>query len=189
MKRNRKLGLDTDIEKMKELYQQGYSMVLIAKMLGIGDSTVGFHIRQLGLSRTKKEACQLASRMGRFSNRRAEKASNWKGGHPKPRNGYIFTYIPNHPRATPTKPYVQEHILVWEKAHNRFLPADWVVHHLNGVKGDNRPRNLLALPRRTHHSKLIELALKQRIRELESEVRIVEEALDNHQAIFRISEH
>jgi len=188
MKRNRVYKLKADVEKIKELYQQGYSMIPIAKRLGIGKSTVAYHLQRLGLSRTKSQAIKLAFETGR-KNHWAENHPRWKGGQRKPRNGYIFTYIPGHPRTTSTNPYVQEHILVWEKANNKALPEGWVIHHLNGVKGDNRLKNLLALPRRKHHSKMIELALKQRIRELEAEVKIVEEALDNRQAIFRISEN
>ena len=189
MKRKRKYGPKTDVEKIKELYMQDYSIVPIATMLGIGKSTVSFHVKRLGISRTKSEAGQLASKMGKFRNRKAENHPNWKGGQPKPRNGYIFIYAPEHPRASPEKPYVQEHILVWEKAHNRPLPNDYVIHHINGIRNDNRPRNLLALPKGKHHGKMLELELKKRIRELEAEAKLVERAFDEHQAIFRISEN
>lgn len=65
-----------------------------------------------------------------------------------------------------TKP---EHRWVWEE-HNGEMPENWVVHHKNGLKGDNRIENLIALPRGKHHSKLLELDLKERIRALESQL-------------------
>ncbi len=49
---------------------------------------------------------------------------------------------PGHPRAREKSPYVFEHILVMEQIVGRHLERDESVHHLNGVKDDNRPENL-----------------------------------------------
>lgn len=46
------------------------------------------------------------------------------------------------PRARPKSPYVFEHILVMEEMLGRHLLGDESVHHLNGVKADNRAENL-----------------------------------------------
>lgn len=43
-----------------------------------------------------------------------------------------------------------EHRVVWEKVNNKQLPKGWVVHHLNGVKDDNRPENLVGMPKASH---------------------------------------
>jgi hypothetical protein len=69
-------------------------------------------------------------------------------------------------------PYRAEHILVWEEAHGKPLPKGWVVHHLNGIKDDNRPENLLALSRGAHHKHPFPSIepYQARIRELEMEV-------------------
>jgi HNH endonuclease len=48
---------------------------------------------------------------------------------------------PKHPRASRTG-YVFEHILVIEQRLGRFLHEDESVHHLNGVRDDNREENL-----------------------------------------------
>ena len=75
-------------------------------------------------------------------------------------------WAPDYPRAT-SNGYVREHIMVWEKA-NGPLPDEHIVHHLNGLRADNRIENLAALMRSEHKSwTLIEL-LHVRIRDLEA---------------------
>lgn len=50
--------------------------------------------------------------------------------------------IPDHPRARNNNLYVFEHILVMEDVLGRYLFLDENVHHVNGIKDDNRPENL-----------------------------------------------
>jgi len=89
---------------------------------------------------------------------------NWKGGRIKS-SGYIFVYRPEHPRAN-RDGYVREHILVWEESHGKPLPKGWIVHHLNGEKDNNQPKNLKGLPNKKHY--LVLQAKAKRIQELEA---------------------
>lgn len=61
---------------------------------------------------------------------------------------------------------VAEHRYLWEKAYKKSLPKGWIVHHLNGLPGDNRIENLVAMPRTDHETHMINI-LKARIRKLE----------------------
>jgi hypothetical protein len=45
--------------------------------------------------------------------------------------------------------YIGEHVIVWEAAHGPVLP-NHQVHHLNGVRDDNRLENLVCLTRQEH---------------------------------------
>lgn len=51
-------------------------------------------------------------------------------------------WAPDHPRAVGKTKYVFEHILVMEEMLGRHLFPDENVHHINGVRDDNRPENL-----------------------------------------------
>lgn len=66
---------------------------------------------------------------------------SWKGGRIKSTHGYICVKNPNHPKAMGSG-YVYEHIVVAERTAGRSMLPGEVVHHLNGVKSDNRPENL-----------------------------------------------
>jgi len=88
------------------------------------------------------------------------------------RTGYIRVYKPTHPKSG-VNGYVFEHILAWEDAHGQPVPDGWIVHHLNGIKNDNRPENLVAMSSHSHHQVLGEKAkririLEKRIKELET---------------------
>lgn len=51
-------------------------------------------------------------------------------------------FMPDHPRAHTASRYVMEHILVMENKLGRELLSKETVHHINGIRNDNRPENL-----------------------------------------------
>lgn len=71
---------------------------------------------------------------------RGEGAGNWKGGRIF-RDGYIFLYAPDHPRANHKK-YIGAHRLAMEAHIGRYLLPKETVHHINGHRDDNRIENL-----------------------------------------------
>ncbi len=94
-----------------------------------------------------------------------DKHPRWRGGRSSGGGGYIKIMRKEHPRAD-IYGYVLEHIFVWEEANDKLLPAGWVIHHLNGIRDDNRPKNLMALPNMKHNRIL--QAKAKRIQELEA---------------------
>lgn len=72
-----------------------------------------------------------------------DKHWKWNGGKTINRNGYVMRHAPDHPDVQGTKrTYVLEHRLVMEQKLGRRLLRGEYVHHINGIRTDNRPENL-----------------------------------------------
>lgn len=86
-----------------------------------------------------------------------ENSPTWKGGR-LIYNGYVIVSIPKDspyaPMAQKTKRgrlRIFEHRLVAAQKLGRLL-EDWeVIHHINGIRDDNRPENIDVLPNHTVH--------------------------------------
>jgi hypothetical protein len=83
---------------------------------------------------------------------KGDKHYNWNNGKTFHAAGYIFRSCPGHPRATKRGKYVLEHILVMEQSLGRYLFTYERVHHINGIKNDNRLENLQLETDREHKS-------------------------------------
>lgn len=91
---------------------------------------------------------------------KGENNANWKGGKTKNRRGYVLLYKPEHPRAS--NRYIFEHIVVAEQKIGRSIKGNEVVHHINGIKGDNRPENLEVLDKSDHDCNRYPFKLKEK---------------------------
>lgn len=72
---------------------------------------------------------------------KGDKSPSWKRGWVFDEYGYKLVRIPSHHRAK-SNGYVREHIVVMEEKLGRRLDSGENVHHINGIKDDNRPENL-----------------------------------------------
>lgn len=71
-----------------------------------------------------------------YANRCGDKSANWKRGSWIDGDGYRVMSLGHNRKVT-------EHVLIAEKALDRPLKRGEVVHHINGIKNDNRNSNLL----------------------------------------------
>ena len=87
-----------------------------------------------------------------FSERRKGSGNpNWKGGQKYKSDGYVLILKPNHYRAY-CDGYVMRSVLVLEKKLKRPIRFSFIPHHLNGIKDDDRPENLIELSPERHNT-------------------------------------
>lgn len=150
----------TDEQKalMKSLYEiQELAWDDIKKVFGCSSRTIEYHLHKMGV--------QIRPR-GMTTRLQRDKVTgvnswNWKGGKSRDKHGYVIVTEYDHPirgcgHIPEHRIIMENHLLRTDPNHpallNGMLRKDWVVHHKNGIKPDNRIENLEPLPRHKHHS-------------------------------------
>ena len=114
-------------DELATLYAEGKTLRELALITGYPEETVRRQMEAAGIPRRP----------------RGQPAGKYlpAGGRVTDKDGYILLKANDHPHAN-SGGYVREHRLVMEEQLGRYLLPEEVVHHINGVKDDNRPENL-----------------------------------------------
>lgn len=167
-------------ELMGLYYDDEMSGNEIAKLKGVCLASVYNGMKRFEIERrSKSDSLKLAYKKGKRPTiylpvLLGENHPAWKGGRTITPKGYVLVYHPGHPRGTSFKrKYVLEHLLVWERTHGKLVPEGHIIHHLNGIKDDNRPENLVAVPIPQHERNTRLKLAQKRIRELEQRVEML----------------
>ena len=113
-----------EVDRMEQAWADGWSKSAIAREFGTTQYVVERELRGRGIP----DIC------GRPKAVRGEMHGQWKGGRIRTAEGYVKVRVPGG--------YVLEHRLVMETALGRKLLPHETVHHINGIKDDNRLENL-----------------------------------------------
>jgi transposase-like protein len=113
-------------------YEAGRSQADIAQGIGVSQAAVSRRLRAEGVVSSK-------------GHRSGPQHHSWMGGRSVDASGYVTILVQPEdlPYCTPNSSgRVPEHRLVMGRAIGRPLEASETVHHINGVKDDNRLENL-----------------------------------------------
>jgi hypothetical protein len=145
------------IKTIISLYKKGWSAIKIGKKFSCCEATIRRRMEKIGIQRRRN-----------FSGANSPK---WKKDAFYYLKGYKYIKAPiDHPhkihRAGKNRNgwYIAEHRLVVEKQIGRYLLPEEIIHHINGIPGDNRYKNLLLCSScKDHFSNHKEIFEKQKI--------------------------
>lgn len=131
----------TKLKTFQRYLDEGKSVREISRITGINRSTLRYHFVKLGLKSNYKQG---------------QRSPNFKSEHFKNQTkssyGYVLIKKRNHPNCD-KQGYVRRSRLVMEESLGRFLRREEVVHHINGIKDDDRIQNLQLFPSDKEHIK------------------------------------
>ena len=121
------------IEEIKRLYDSGLILEEVGQIIGKSKVAVWRIFKKYGLEASGHR-----------------KGKPWKANRIL-RNGYWYKLAWDHPSVR-TQGYVAESRLVIEKHLKRYLRDNERVHHINGIRTDNRLENLRLMSDKKHKS-------------------------------------
>lgn len=153
---NKKL---TKLFLIKEYIKNKKNIYQIAQEINYSKTVIWRHLKKHNILIRNNSESKKGTHMGK---------NHWRfKGRVKTTAGYIMLYMPQHPNAVNGGCYIAEHRLAMEKKLDRYLKSEEVVHHINGIKDDNRPENLALTDKYNHNTHSLIQQLQERIRDLE----------------------
>lgn len=124
------------------LWTSGKSATAIAAAVGVARATLVRVLQEAGITVEQRRWA-----------RHGDKHHYWKGGRVNAHGGYVGVHVDSdspfacmghrrHKDSNASAVYVLEHRLIMAKTLGRPLSPYETVHHINGVKDDNRIENL-----------------------------------------------
>jgi len=134
-RRPHRVFADAEVVEMGRLWNdEGLSQTGIAKRFGTTQSIVSSVLRSVGITPVARHAVRCG-----------EDHPSWKGGRSADGNGYILIHLSGDDQMASMRSrsgYVREHRLVMARYLGRPLRRSESVHHINGIRTDNRLENL-----------------------------------------------
>ena len=152
---------DLSTRQIVRLYKSGLSTYPIAARLDTTPRTIARRLKRAGIILRGPRAQKYKS---------GAEHPLWKGGRLVDKQGYVIVAVGPCRRRL-------EHRVVMEAILGRRLKKSEYVHHINGIRHDNRPENLVVTAPSKHESRTLIKALQRRIAYLESHVRCLAEAV------------
>lgn len=139
-------------ELLQKTYNDSNNLEEVAKKLNTNRSWLADNMKKLGVKvRTNSENFERRrrlgiSRQGRVSNQFLVKEGDL---YIDKRENRVYVYTKNHPNF---KIYVPRAHLVVEKNIGRYInKKEEIVHHINGIKDDDRLENLKLMKKKEHN--------------------------------------
>ena len=110
---------------------------------------------QIVKGEAKWQRCLACADMMNNGGKFREKNANWKGGRHIDGDGYVKVILDGDDFCLPManqRHYILEHRLVMARYLERCLENWEFIHHLNGIRDDNRIENLQLTTNRSHIS-------------------------------------
>jgi hypothetical protein len=115
----------------------------LVEFFGRSEASIQHKARRLNLRKDKDAISVHRAQM------RGEKSPAWRGGRKLNKRGHVLVYDKDSPYAD-ANGYVLEHRKIMMEYLGRPLKDNEVVHHINGIKTDNRIENLQVMDRGEH---------------------------------------
>lgn len=138
--------------EIRALYEHGFPLDAVARLVGVSNKAIwnflhrtAVVMRPTGMTGLRhRDNVKIAVRLANSSLLPGQRTRIMA-------DGYVMVHMPNHPYAN-NAGEIREHRWVMEQILGRMLRPEETVHHLNGIRDDNRPNNLEVFETRGAHS-------------------------------------